>query len=314
VRSTKDKKAGGKKRLALAALVACGLGSTWYMHSTAQSRGDWLHAWANAPTEQTAPLGHTRIVAEARMAARPGAEATVGAEMSGLILEMRVEEKAKVHRGDVIAVLDVAEQRAAVAEAEGRIAEIDADIRYFEPKLVRAKAMTAGSVSVVEMEQWQRDLDAARARRVGASATLQRLQILLSRGEVHAPFDGTVITRYAQPGQMIETTGRLVTIADLSQCRLEAEVNEFDADGLVVGAAATITAEGYPGQRWRARVEEIPDVVAPRQLRPQDPGRPSDTGVLLVKLVFIDPVPFKLGQRLDATIELSKAAEVATIH
>jgi RND family efflux transporter MFP subunit len=286
------------------------------MHSAAITRGDWLHAWANDPSQQgPAPhIGHTRIVAEGRLVARPGAEVTVGAEMAGLIVEMRVEEKAKVHRGDLIAVFDANEQRAAVAEAQARIAEIDADIRYFEPKLVRAREMSAGSVSVVEMEQWQRDLDAARARRVAALATLERLKFVVSKSEVHAPIDGTVTARYANAGQMIEPTARVVTIADLSQSRLEAEVNEFDADGLVVGAPATVTAEGYPGQTWRAKVEEIPDVVAPRQLRPQDPGRPSDTGVLLVKLVFLDPIPFKLGQRVDATIELAKTAEVATVR
>jgi multidrug resistance efflux pump len=201
-----------------------------------------------------------------------------------------------------------------VAEAEARIAEIDADIRYFEPKLARARGMAAGTVSVVEMEQWQRDLEAARARRLAAQASLERLKVVLSKTEIHAPIDGTVIGRHCEPGQMIEPVGRLVTIADLSQCRLEAEVSEFDADGLVVGASATVTAEGYAGQRWRARVEEIPDVVAARKLRPQDPGRPSDTGVLLVKLVFLDPVPFKLGQRVDATIEVPKKAEVATVR
>jgi multidrug resistance efflux pump len=115
-------------------------------------------------------------------------------------------------------------------------------------------------------------------------------------------------------GQMIDPQGRLVTIADLTQARLEVEVNEFVGEGLVVGAPATITAEGYPGKQWRAKVEEILDVVAGRQLRPQDPGRPSDTGVLMVKLVVLDPVPFKLGQRVDATIELSNAAEIATVH
>jgi HlyD family secretion protein len=316
VRSTNDKKVKGKGRLLMAALVACGLGSTWYMHRAAVTRGDWLRAWVDDPSKTASlpPIGHTRIVAEGRLAARPGAEVVVGAETGGLITDVRVSEKAKVRRGDVLVVLDSNEQRAAVAEAEARILEIDADIRYFEPKLARAKGMSAGTVSMVEMEQWQRDLEAARARRVAAVATLEKLKFLLSKTQIHAPIDGTVIARHCEPGQMIEPAGRLLTIADLSQCRLEAEVSEFDADGLVVGAPATVTAEGYPGQRWRAKVEEIPDVVAARKLRPQDPGRPSDTGVLLVKLVFVDPVPFKLGQRVDATIEVPKKAEVATVR
>jgi len=42
---------------------------------------------------------------------------------------MLVEERASVHKGDLIAELDTDEQRAAVAEAAARLSEIDADIR-----------------------------------------------------------------------------------------------------------------------------------------------------------------------------------------
>jgi RND family efflux transporter MFP subunit len=318
VRSKQNyKKSRATRRLVLAALMAGGLASTWHLHHTAITRGDWLRVWTGGSESHPAPstAGPRRIVAEGRLALRPGAEVTLGAEIAGKILRLLVEEKAIVHRGDLIAEIDCAEQRAAVAEAEAKITEIDADLRYFEPKLARAKEMSStGAVSVVEVEQWQRDLDAARARRVAALATLQRLQIIVAKAQIRAPFDATVIARFANAGQMIEPHGRLVTIADLTQARLEVEVNEFDGEGLVVGAPATITAEGYPGKQWRAKVEEIPDVVAGRQLRPQDPGRPSDTGVLMVKLVVLDPVPFKLGQRVDATIELSNAAAIATVR
>jgi multidrug resistance efflux pump len=138
-------------------------------------------------------------------------------------------------------------------------------------------------------------------------ATIDRLNIVVAKGQIRAPIDGTVIGRYAHAGQMIDPAGRIVTIADLTQTRLEAEVNEFDVDGITSGCPATVMAEGYPGRQWRAKVEEIPDVVAGRQLRPQDPGHPSDTGIVLVKLVFLEPVPFKLAQRVEVTIEAPSA-------
>ena len=80
-------------------------------------------------------------------------------------------------------------------------------------------------------------------------------------------------------------------------------MNEFDAGKVAVGSRAYVTAEGYVGKRWRAKVEEIPDVVVSRHLRPEDPGRPTDTGVLLVKLVLMDPAPLRLGQRVEMRIE-----------
>ena len=89
---------------------------------------------------------------------------------------------------------------------------------------------------------------------------------------------------------------------DLTRTRLEAEVDEFDAGRLEVGSPVTITAEGYPGKNWRGSVEEIPDRVVPRRTRPQDPGRPGDTRVLLLKVAFEEPTPLKLGQRVEIAI------------
>jgi hypothetical protein len=46
-------------------------------------------------------------------------------------------------------------------------------------------------------------------------------------------------------------------------------------------------------------VEEIPDSVSEKNLKPQDPGRPTDVRVLRVKIRFLEPTPLKLGQRVE---------------
>jgi HlyD family secretion protein len=94
----------------------------------------------------------------------------------------------------------------------------------------------------------------------------------------------------------------LVTVADLTRVRVEAEVDEIDLGGMAVGAEATVTAEGFPGLSWRGRVEEVPDVVVGRHIRPEDTSRPVDTRVLLVKVALLEPTPLKLGQRVDVRI------------
>ena len=50
-------------------------------------------------------------------------------------------------------------------------------------------------------------------------------------------------------------------------------------------------------------MEEIPDAVVGRRLKPQDPGKPEDTRVLLVKIALSEPTPLKLGQRVEIRIE-----------
>jgi multidrug resistance efflux pump len=84
--------------------------------------------------------------------------------------------------------------------------------------------------------------------------------------------------------------------------RIEAEVDEFDAGRVALGSEVNVRAEGYDNQQWRGRVEEIPDAVVQRKLKPQDPGKPTDTRVLLVKVELLEPTPLKLGQRVEVDI------------
>ena len=64
----------------------------------------------------------------------------------------------------------------------------------------------------------------------------------------------------------------------------------------------TITADGYPGRSWRGHVEEIPDSVTLRRIKPQDPSRPTDARILAVKVAFAEPVPLRLGTTVDLRI------------
>jgi len=86
-----------------------------------------------------------------------------------------------------------------------------------------------------------------------------------------------------------------------NRLRIEAEVDEFDAGRVPLHAPATITAEGYTTV-WRGKVEEIPDEVVGRRLRPGDPGRPIDARVLPIKIALESRSGLKLGQRVEVEI------------
>jgi len=120
---------------------------------------------------------------------------------------------------------------------------------------------------------------------------------------LRSPISGTVLLRHVQPGESVKEQAPIVTIADLNRMRIEAEVDEFDAGRVHLGAEVIVKAEGYDDQQWRGRVEEIPDSVAPRKLKPEDPARPTDTRVLLVKIVLEGKTPLKLGQRVEVEIK-----------
>jgi HlyD family secretion protein len=70
-----------------------------------------------------------------------------------------------------------------------------------------------------------------------------------------------------------------------------------------VGALVAITSNGFPGKSWKGRVEEIPDSVTLRHLKPQDPGRPTDTRILAVKVAFLEQTPLRLGTTVELRID-----------
>jgi multidrug efflux pump subunit AcrA (membrane-fusion protein) len=117
-----------------------------------------------------------------------------------------------------------------------------------------------------------------------------------------APITGTVVARHAQGGEMLDSGARVVTLADLKRLRIEGEADEADAGALTLGAPVTITSDGFPGRSWRGRVEEIPDSVTLRRLKPQDPGRPTDTRILAVKVAFLEATPLRLGTTVELRI------------
>ncbi|MFZ5894804.1 MAG: efflux RND transporter periplasmic adaptor subunit [Myxococcota bacterium] len=253
------------------------------------------------------------VYAEGRMAAYPDAEVTVSAYVSGCVTKLRVKEKAVVKAGELLGEIDVSEQQAALAEALARVKEADTSARYFQTELERSELlMGKAAVSRAEFELATFRRDQANAHRSALRASLSRLDTVLKNARVLAPIDGVVMERFVDQGETVAAGAPVLTVADLSKMRVEAEVVEFDAGRVKLGASATIHAEGFAGA-FGAHVEEIPDSVVPRRMRPEAPGRPIDVRVLLVKLKLDGPVPMKLGQRVEIRIEADDGPHAAAL-
>ncbi len=193
-------------------------------------------------------------------------------------------------------------------EAHQRLIEAEVGLRLEQVRARLDRIMPVGATNEPQQQDLRRELLAAAfAHRDAAKAAIDRFEAESAKYRIVAPIDGVVVARHVDAGETINAAGALVTIVDLSRLRVEAEVDEFDIAGIVLKAEATITAEGYPDRRWRGEVEEIADAVVARQTRPQDPGRPADTRVLLVKVAFREPCPLKLGQRVEVEIARQNA-------
>jgi RND family efflux transporter MFP subunit len=257
---------------------------------------------APAP-EPTSPASATGIAAEGRVVAYPGAEVRIGAERAGRLVRVLAQEGASVRKGQLLAEIDSDELQAALDEARARVVEAEAEVRLSEATLARRhKLEQERIIAAQDLDQALRDVETTSARVSTARASVVRYEALVAKSRIEAPIAGMVIARRVDAGQMVETGDHAFTVADLSRLRIEGEAHEADAQGVTLGAPVTITADGYPGRSWRGTIEEVPDSVTLRRIKPQDPSRPTDARILAVKIAFAEPVPLRLGTTVDLRI------------
>jgi HlyD family secretion protein len=192
-------------------------------------------------------------------------KAAVASKGTGRLVYLGVEEGDHVKTGQVIARLEDGDVIAAVSQARANLAVAAADSTDAQSTFVRARTLFASNLIS------QSDLDAARARlgRVmagidAARASLEGAGVALENTRIRAPFDGTVLTKTADVGEVvapfassISSRGAVVTIADMGSLQVEADVSESNITRVEVGRPCEITLDAYPEKRYRGVVHKI---------------------------------------------------------
>ncbi len=102
------------------------------------------------------------------------------------------------------------------------------------------------------------EVEVAQAKVSSAQAALEDAQDALEAATMVAPFDGTIISVDAEVGDLVSSTTIVVTLADLSNLRVRAFVDETDISQVEIGQEVEITFDAFPGQQLRGQVLEVP--------------------------------------------------------
>lgn len=178
-------------------------------------------------------------------------EATVVAKVSGVVVELLVEEGARVKAGQVLARLDGERYALEVARAE-------ANLRKLEQEYNRNKELHERNL--VSAEAYQRlkfDLDALRA-----SYELAKLQHEYT--QIRAPIAGVVSQRLIKVGNMVTENQPVFVVTDFDPLLANLHVPERELGKLRVGQKATIDADALPGQSFSGVIDRISPVVDPK--------------------------------------------------
>jgi cobalt-zinc-cadmium efflux system membrane fusion protein len=101
----------------------------------------------------------------------------------------------------------------------------------------------------------------ARLRRFGKSDPDPTAAVVTA---ITAPFAGIVTKAVTAPGEVVESSTELFTIADISRVWVQAEVYEKDLSRLQVGQSAIIHVDTYPSEPFAGKVTYISDALDPQ--------------------------------------------------
>jgi RND family efflux transporter MFP subunit len=260
-------------------------------------------------------------------------QATVSSKVTGKVAEIFIEEGLHVKSGQVLARLDDAYARNALRLAEAQAAEASSALQETRVRIGqaqldfdRARQLHASQIaSKADLDRARADLDAQRARLAALADALTVAQRNVAIGrqgvddiEIRAPFDGVVVSKDAQPGEMISpvsagggfTRTGICTIVDMDSLEIEVDVAEAYINRVRPGQAVEAVLDAYPD--WKIPAHVITPVpTADRQkatvkvriaFDAKDPRILPDMGV---KVAFIDNMPAAAAASL---IEVPKSA------
>ncbi|MEO6079886.1 MAG: efflux RND transporter periplasmic adaptor subunit [Steroidobacteraceae bacterium] len=228
---------------------------------------------SGAQTRGTAVLDASGYVVARR-------EATVSSKVTGKIAEVLIEEGMVVTQGQILARLDDAslQPQLELARTQLRARATDQDetqVRLAEAgrNLARIKRLRAAAlISEADLDSAQAGLDALEARLKGlaaaievAAATVRVYEQQLGDLTVRAPFAGVIVSKDAQPGEMVSpvsagggfTRTGIATLVDMDSREIEVDVNEAFINRVSAGQHTEATLDAYPDWRVASHVINI---------------------------------------------------------
>ena len=262
------------------------------------------------------------VVATGRVAAVSRAQ--VGSPVTGVVLERRVREGDVVRAGDVLAVLRADDLAAAVSEAQAALEQLQqstrpqaqASLREAEARLAQAsreaqrrrelfqrqmitretmeQAAQAETVARTAVEQARlavRSLAAGNPGEAAARARVESARAQLAKTTIRAEVAGTVLTRNAEPGDLVQPGRVLFEIARAGDTEILVPLDEKNLNVLALGQSAMCIADAFPAQPFPAKVSFIAPSIDPQR------------GTVEVRL-RVAPVPGFLLQGMTVSVNV----------
>src|SRR6202163_223380 len=234
--------------------------------------------------------GEIRDVVEATGTINSVITVQVGSQVSGTIAKLNADFNSRVHKGDVVALIDPALFNGALLQATADLENAKANLEAARANLEKARAglvqtkadydRAVGLTRDGVMSQQQLDLaksnyDAANASVGAAAANITQAEAQISQKEaavsvaqtnldytvIRSPIDGTVVARNVDVGQTVAASLQAPTIftiaQDLKKMLVYTKTDESDVGNIKPGKQVTFKVDAFPKDVFQGTVTQI---------------------------------------------------------
>ena len=286
--------------------------------------GTWLgwRAWQGPAVTvfvaDQGPLVQT-VVATGRVIAT--STASIGAEITGVVMERHVRDGDRVEPGDLLLTLRADDLAARVREAQAALNNLrqsqrpqaEQALRQAESLLEQAEREAQRRAALLKSESISREVvEKALNAEVVAQANLRQARLAadalapggpeevillerlaaaeaaLQKTEIRAQFPAIVLTRRVEPGDLVQPGRVLMELAQIGHTEVLVPVDERNLGVLALGQTALCTPDAYPDRQFKAVVDHIAPTVD------------AERGTVDVRLAVKDP-PAYLKQDMTVT-------------
>ncbi len=228
----------------------------------------------------------------------PRRRATIAAKITGRVTAVNFDEGMHVHQGFVLATLDDSDVRRALESAkaardasQAAIADLQVQLKFAEIQLHRAQQLQAQGVQSQEgvdtartsADSLRAKINLAKSQVAAAEARINEAQQAVDNCVIRAPFDGIVVSKDAQPGEMVSpisagggfTRTGIATLVDMQSLEVEVDVNE------------AYIARVHSGQNVNSVLDAYPDWQIPSRVRTVIPTADRQKATVKVRISFI---------------------------
>ena len=239
-----------------------------------------------------------------------GAEATLIArrnELARLKAGAREQEisaaKAELREAEAVVAMarSASERRIALGAKQIVSAEAVDQARADRDTAEARRDMLAQRLSLLVSPPRSEDVAIAQANLDAVQAQIAEITAEIEKTIVRSPIDSVILKLYRRAGETVSNLPPtpIATVGDTSQLRVRADIDESDVAVILLGQTMWVTADAFPGRRFRGTVAQIGGQLGRKNFRNDNPEERLDTKILEV-LIDLEPgVQLPIGLPVD---------------